>query len=211
MTKAMQRNAVRYKEYEVDCVALTASAIGGYVYDFWNETSYIIDSPPTLPCAWPQLNTAGACPTESNATEPPCDYLSPGVSSLVETKLNCVDGVCTEQASTGEYRDSNGDVDFGCECNAMGACTFGIPFNATFGINAQRREYTVTWESDCLACSEIATLPDTVTLNRVSASISLPATGDVTAFMYSSVPGGFCGTIPAVSVVIPFSVTLNLS
>jgi len=209
MAKSMQRFATRYLEHEVDCIANTATPVGSYVYDFWDNSNYVIDDVPSLPCAWPQINTAGACDTEENITDPECDRRLPGTAELDVTKLVCASGVCVTEEATRGYANASGPIDFGCGC-IDDICSFGLPlWNGI--LRADRREYSVVWESDCVDCSEIATLPDTITVNRVSASISIPATGDVTAFPFGTVGGGFCGTIPFVSVVIPYSITLNLS
>ncbi len=209
MTKSMQRFAVRYKEHEIDCSTSTTTPVGDYVYDYWDDSNYVIDDVPSLPCAWPQLNTAGACEDQENITDPECDRRDPGVSSLDITQLICEGGVCVENATTREYSNAYGPIDFGCGC-IDDICSFGLPlWNSV--LRADRKEYNIVWESDCVDCSEIGTLPDTITVNRVSASISIPSTGDVTAFPFSTVSGGFCGTIPFVSVVIPYSITLSLS
>jgi hypothetical protein len=212
MARSIQRYAGRYKEYSIDCVTNTATPLGDFVYgEGQDESSYIIDDALELPCAWPQLNTSGTCPQESNPTDPSCD--SEGLGSVIDlniTRLICSDGVCVESITTRGYSDGFSPLT-GCDCN-NGPCTFSPVLPSwSFGLNADRKQYVVEWESDCISCDEIASLPDTITLNRVSASISLPATGDVTAFMYSSLSGGFCGTFPAVSVVIPYSLTLSLS
>jgi len=212
MARSIQRYGGRYKEYSIDCVANTATPIGDFVYpDGSDDTSYIIEDALELPCAWPQLNTAGACPQESNPTDPPCETIDgSGVLDLSITRLVCSAGECVEFPDYRGYASDSGPL-AGCECN-NGPCTFSPVLPSwSFGLNADRKQYVVEWESDCISCEEIASLPDTITLNRVSASISLPATGDVTAFLYSSLSGGFCGTFPAVSVVIPYSLTLSLS
>lgn len=208
IVQAIDRTSNRFKKWERDCDAGTQEAVGDFVYLCGGESDYIITEI-VLPCSWPQLDTAGLCLQATNETTPTCEAAGPTFVNRDVVSLQCIDTVCTPVTTATEFACAAGSVDGGCGCSQpFQTCFFGVPVDALTGARAQRRQYEVTWESECYNCDSI---PSTVTLERTDSVPTIALTGDVTVNIFDSATGTGCGTAPAVPITIPFTLSVSVS
>lgn len=208
IVQSIDRISNRYKKWERDCDAGTQEAVGDFVYLCGEESDYIITEI-VLPCDWPQLDTAGLCLQASNVTTPECEAASPTIVLRDVVSLRCVDGVCSPVTTETEFACEAGSLDGGCGCGQpFQTCVYSVPIDALTGARAQRRQYQVTWESECYDCDSI---PSTVTLERTDSVPTIALTGDVTLNIFDSATGTGCGTAPAVPITIPFTLSVSVS
>jgi hypothetical protein len=207
IVQATDRISNRFQRWERDCDAGTQSAIGDIIYLCGDVDDYIITEV-VLPCTWPQLDSGGLCATDSNVTDPTCAPATPAFVDRDVISLQCVSGTCTSITTATQFTCAAGNLDGGCACQQpFQSCTFGVPVNPDF-TRAQRRQYSVTWESECYDCGSI---PSVVDLERTACTPTIAFTGDVTVNVFNSATGSGCGTAPAVSITIPFALTANVS
>ena len=208
IVQATDRISNRYKKWERDCDAGTQEEVGDFVYRCGDVDDYIIGSI-VLPCRWPQLNTAGLCAQSTNLTIPDC---APAVEGLVLNdviRLRCIDGACVSVTTAELFACAAGNLDGGCACSQpFQTCTFGVPIDAGTGSRAQRRQYSIDYESECYDCGS---LPSTVELERTGSFPGIAGTGDVTLNVFDSATGAGCGTAPAVPITIPFLLSVAIS
>ncbi len=209
IVSAIERASNRYKRVERDCDAGTQEIVGDWVYSCGDIDDYIISVTPQLPCDWPQLDTASLCPQIDNPTDPLCESNDPALFAFERVRYQCVSGVCTTLSDMEDLACLLGSLDGGCACTQpFQTCTFGVTIDPLTGFRANRRQYQVTWESECYDCDSI---PSAVTLERISSVPIIALTGDVTLDVFNSATGSGCGTAPAVTITIPFTLTLNVS
>lgn len=184
---------------------LTKTVLGDWDYhcgDNYDEVPM-----PQLPAVWPQLFSGGSedCPI---LTQEQTNDFSTEQVLRDRLRLTCgTDGTC---------RSFNDPVLMGCAFDAdiVPPCFYGLSANGS-GYFATRRQYQVLWESECIECAEIATLPEAIVLSRVSITppppIGYDPLLDVTFDVWPQVsPASPCPVAPAVPITIPFSLTVTL-
>jgi len=209
IVSAIDRSSNRYKKVERDCDAGTQTTVGDWVYSCGDVDDYVISATPQLPCDWPQLFTGGLCAESDNITDPLCADFEPQLAEFETIEYQCELGTCTTFINNEQLACGSGSLDGGCNCTQpFQTCIFGVTIDPGTGARAVRNQYQITWESDCYECDSI---PSAVTLNRTGCVPTIALSGDVSVNIFNSATGAGCGTAPAVSITIPFSITLNVA